>query len=87
MDGGTQLQFRCGRTVCRTLWCEPDVGFWYLQSRDPAQRSTRIIAAMDTQLIGVICAVIGAVLVPLYLKLGFSGLKTLQQIRDNLKQR
>jgi hypothetical protein len=42
---------------------------------------------MDTQQIAIVCAIIGAVLVPVWLKLGFSGVKTLQQIRDILKQR
>ena len=42
---------------------------------------------MDYQLIGLVCAIIAVVLTPLYLKLGFSGVRTLQQIRDKISSR
>jgi hypothetical protein len=42
---------------------------------------------MNTQVIGVVCAIIAIVLTPIYLKLGFGGVTTLSQIRDAIKHR
>lgn len=42
---------------------------------------------MNTQLIGVICAIIAVVLTPIYLLIGVKGVKTLSEIRDALKPR
>ena len=42
---------------------------------------------MNTQMIGVICAIIAIVLTPIYLILGFRGVKTLSEIRDAIKHR
>ena len=42
---------------------------------------------MNSQLIGVICAIIAIVLTPIYLVLGLKGVKTLSQIRDAIKPR
>jgi len=42
---------------------------------------------MNTQVIGIVCAIIAIVLTPIYLILGFRGVKTLSEIRDAMKQR
>jgi hypothetical protein len=42
---------------------------------------------MDTQTIGVIAAGIGVIATVIYLTLGFLGIRTLKDIRDNLRRR
>ena len=41
---------------------------------------------MSYQLIGLICAIVALILTPFYLKIGFSGVKTLKEMRDKAHQ-